>query len=169
MTGKQISAASAMTAAAVLLQTTLFAQLRPAGVGPDLVLLAVIACSYHLRGEAAVLLGFIGGLLIDLSGTAPLGLQAMAATLVAFATVRAAPRMNYGVGYQLAGAALLSLLGVFIVALVGTLFGEGTLGSPEIIPTLLLVPVYNVILGLGMIPLANRWVRARAPRRGLLL
>ncbi len=169
MNGRQVAKAAAVTAAALLLQTAVFAQLRPLGVGPDLVLLAVIACSFHIDEVPAVLLGFTGGLLIDLSGTAPLGLQAMAATLVAFAAVRAAPRMNYGISYQLLGAALLSLLGVFLVALVGTLFGEGTLGSPDIIPTLLLVPLYNVLLGLVMIPLTNRWLRPRAPRGALLL
>ena len=67
---------------------------------PDVVLLMVIACAQWLKPEPGVLLGFTGGLLLDLFGTAPLGLHALGFTLAAYATVRVGDRFNYGIYFS---------------------------------------------------------------------
>ncbi len=154
---------------AVLIQTTLFRTVRPFGVSPDLVMLTVIACARWMEPEPAVLLGFTGGVLIDLFGTAPLGLQGLAFTLVAYVTVRTRDRFDFSAPSTGLAIGLLTLIGVVLVAVVGTLFGEGTLGAPGIVRTFALVPVYNIVLGLAVLPLVASYLGTRTPSAELQL
>lgn len=140
---------------AVLVQTTVFHAVRPFGVSPDAVLLTVIACGQWLKPEPAVLLGFVGGLTFDMFGTAPLGLHALAYTLAAYATVRVGDRFNYGLYFSVSALGAITFTGIATVSLIGTLFGEGTLGSLGIVRTLVLVPLYNMILGLAALPMTT--------------
>ncbi len=153
MNPRQVSLALAAVVVAVILQTTLFARVRPFGVAPDLVLLTVIACARWVDPEPAVLLGFTGGLLIDLFGSAPLGLQALAFTLVALAGVKTRDRYAYNVVGIGVAVGTLSFTGITLVAIIGTLFGQGTLSDPDIAKTLLLAPAFNVALGLIVLPI----------------
>ena len=158
MSPRQIGLSLLAVVVAVVLQTTLFARVRPFDVSPDLVLLTVIACARWIEPEPAVLLGFTGGLLIDLFGSAPLGLQALAMTLVALAAVRTRDRYAYnfvGVG---AAVAVFSFMGILLVAIIGTLFGQGTLSDPDIVRVVLLVPLFNLVLSLGVLPLIGSMV-----------
>ena len=154
---------------AVLVQTTLFRTVRPFEVSPDLVMLTVIACARWMEPEPAVLLGFTGGLLIDLFGIAPFGLQALAFTLVAYITVRTRDRFDYSVVSTGVAVGLLSLVGVVLVAVVGTLFGEGTLGSPNIIRSFMLIPIYNMVVGLVVLPMVASYLGTRTPSSELIL
>jgi rod shape-determining protein MreD len=154
---------------AVLLQTTLFARVRPLEVAADFVLVTVIACVRWLDPEPAVLLGFTGGLLIDLFGSAPLGLQALAFTMVALVGVRTRDRYDFSPFATGAAVALLSLLGVALVAIIGTLFGEGTLSDPHVLRTFILVPIYNVILGLIVLPIITNYIGDDRRRSDVLL
>ena len=169
MNVRTISLSLVFVVLAVLIQTTLFRTVRPVGVSPDLVLLTVIACARWMEPEPGVLLGFTGGLLIDLFGTAPLGLQALAFTLVAYVTVRTRDRFDYSAPSTGLAVGLLSLLGVLLVAVVGTLFGERTLESPDILRTLALVPVFNVVLGLAVLPMVASYIGTRTPAPELQL
>jgi rod shape-determining protein MreD len=155
MNGRQVGLALLFVVVAVLLQTTLFARVRPLDVAADIVLLTVIASVRWLEPEPAVLLGFTGGLLIDLFGSAPLGLQALAFTLVALVTVRTRDRFDFSPVATGVAVGLLSLLGVLLVAVVGTLFGEGTLNDAEVLKSFLLVPIYNLIIGMVVLPLVT--------------
>jgi len=152
---------------AVLLQTTVFHSVRPFGASPDLVLLTVIACVRRLKPEPAVLLGFTGGLMVDLFGTAPFGLYALAFTLAAYTAVNARDWFDYGFYFSMAAVGVITFAGLGAAALIGALFGEGTLGSPEIIRTLVLVPVYNMVLGLAVLPLTARFFSLWPPRSRL--
>lgn len=154
---------------AVLIQTTLFNTIRPFGVSPDVVMLTIIACARWMEPEPGVLLGFTGGLAIDLFGSAPLGLQALAFTLVAYVTVRTRDRFDYSAPSTGIAVGFLSLLGVLIVAVVGTLFGQGTLGSPTILKTLFLVPVFNIVVGLAVLPMVASYLGSRQPAGELQL
>ena len=73
---------------AALVQTSVFHSIRPLGASPDVVLLLVVVGAVWLRPEAAVLLGFVGGLVLDLLGSAPLGLSGLAFTVGSYLTVR---------------------------------------------------------------------------------
>ena len=71
---RNLNVALVLGIVAVILQTTVFDRyLDPFGVAPDFVLLVVVATSYHLSEEAAMLLGFSAGLLTDLLGNTLLG------------------------------------------------------------------------------------------------
>lgn len=152
----------------VLLQTTVFHSVRPFGASPDMALLMVIGCVRWLDAEVGVVLGFIAGLLLDLFGTAPLGLNALAFTLAAYMTARAGDRFYYGIHFALAAVVSISFVSLGAVALIGTLFGEGTLGSPGVIRTLLLVPAYNMLLATVVLPGVGRMLVSSSqstPRR----
>jgi rod shape-determining protein MreD len=153
VTPRQVATALGIVVVAVVLQTTLFARVRPLGVPPDIVLLAVIGCARWLEPEPAVLLGFTGGLLIDLFGSAPLGLQALSLTLVALTAVRTRDRYSHNMVGMAVAVGLLSLMGVALVAVIGTLFGQGTLSDPDIVRTMVLVPAFNIVLAIAVLPL----------------
>ena len=155
-------------ALAVVLQTTLFAQVRIFEVAPDLVLLTVIALSRRLDAEPAVLLGFTSGLAMDLLGSSPLGLRALVFTVVAYTTVRTRDRFDINVVATGVAVLLLSLLGVVLIVVIGTLFGEATFRDPNVFRKILLIPVYNLVLGAGLLPLTTLLLVGRR-RRDLVL
>ena len=155
-------------AVAVLLQTSLFAQVRVLEVAPDLVMLTVIAVARRLDAEPAVLLGFTSGLAIDLLGSSPLGLRSLVLTLVAYATVRTRDRFDINVIATGVAVVLLSLLGVVLIAVIGTLFGEASFRDPYVFRKILLVPLYNLVLGLAVFPLVTLVVAGNRRRDSLL-
>ncbi|MGZ5384182.1 MAG: rod shape-determining protein MreD [Acidimicrobiia bacterium] len=154
-------------AVAVLLQTTLFGQVRIFDVAPDLVMLTVIAVARRLDAEPAVLLGFTSGLAMDLLGSSPLGLRALVLTLIAYATVRMRDRFDVNVLATGLAVVLLSLLGIVLVVVIGTLFGEASLRDPNVLRKILLIPVYNLVMGIAVLPLVT-WVVGGRRRRELL-
>jgi rod shape-determining protein MreD len=153
---------------ALLFQTTLFSRVQPFGVAPNLVLLVVIGSARWMDPEPAVFLGFTAGLLLDLLGSTPLGLRALVLTLVAFGTLRFRDYFAENPFTLVAAVGALSLGGVLLLAVIGTLFGESTFSDQDIWKKLLLVPVYNVIAGIVVLPVLTRLIRGR-DTRGVLL
>lgn len=134
-----------MVLIAVVVQTTLINQLQ--FVIPDLVMLLVILLALtRIRPEAVLGFAFFAGLLLDLLGTSLLGLRAIVLTAVAFAAIRTRERAEIGrVGVAL-WTGLLTFAGIVILALVGTLFGEGTLLGSNVVSRMFLIPIANTIL-----------------------
>lgn len=130
----------------LVLQTTLFNQVRPLTVAPALVLLTVIACARYLEAESALMIGFTAGFLTDLVGGSSLGLWAITMTVVAYATVRLRHREVDGIVIVAAGIFGLTLLGQSLYAIVSTLFGHGTINQPDLWKHLLLPALWNVLL-----------------------
>ena len=155
-------------ALAVILQTTLFAQVRIFEVAPDLVMLTVIALARRLDAEPAVLLGFTSGLAMDLLGSSPLGLRALVLTVIAYATVRTRDRFDVNVVATGVAVLLLSLLGVVLLVVIGTLFGEASFRDPYVFRKILLIPFYNLVLAVGIFPLFSLMLVGRR-RRELVL
>ncbi|GBE22430.1 rod shape-determining protein MreD [bacterium BMS3Bbin01] len=153
---RRIALALLAVGAAVIVQTTLLARIPVFGVVPDLVLLTVIACARRLDAEPAVVLGFTAGLVIDLLGSAPLGLRAMVLTIVAYATVRT--RERFEISVPTIGVAVWGIAfgGGVLLVIVGTLFGERILSDPLVLRQILLGPVYDVILAAAVLPLMTR-------------
>lgn len=145
----------------LVLQTTLFAEIRPFAVAPAVVLLTVIACARYLEPEAALLVGFSAGFLTDLLGGSSLGLWAIAMTAVAYATVKLRHREVDGVLIVAVGIFSLTVLGQLLYAVVGTLFGHSIITQPEVWKHLLLPAVWNVILAAPIF-----WVSNVTMRRG---
>lgn len=137
--------------AAVVLQTTLFSQTEP--FIPDVVMLVVILlCLTRMRPELLLGIGFISGLAVDLLGSAVLGLQAIVFTVVAYLAIRTKDRADVGRIVTGLWAGMMTLAGVILLIVVGTLFGQSVLLGEGVVDRLFLVPLTNFILALIVAP-----------------
>jgi len=141
----------------VVLQTTLFSQTEV--FTPDLVMLVVILLSLtRIRPELVLGLAFLAGLTIDLLGSAVLGLRAIVFTVVAYLALRSRDRADIGRIITGLWAGLLTLGGVVLLIVVGTLFGQTVLLGEGVVDRLFLVPAANLILALIFAPLLVRLI-----------
>lgn len=142
---------------AILVQTTLFSQTEI--FVPDLVMLVVILLSLtRLRPEAVLGIAFLGGLSIDLLGSSVLGLRAMVFTIVAYLALRTRERADLGRVVIGLWSGLLTLGGVLLLLVVGTLFGQTVLLGDGVVGLLLLVPAANTILTWIFAPMVVRFI-----------
>lgn len=140
-----------IVAFAVVLQTTLFA--RISFVTPDFVMLvSILFALTRLRPEAVLALAFVNGLLIDLIGSSLLGLRAIVFTIVAYIAVRTRERAEIGRPATAIWAGLLTLLGVVLLVLIGTLFGDTALLGDGALRQVLLVPLANLVVAALIAP-----------------
>ncbi len=154
---------------AVLVQTTLFSVggIRPFRVAPDLVMVVTIVAARRLDDDAALLVGFTGGVLIDLLASSLLGWRALTLTLVAYMAVRTRSRFDLGLMSGALVVLVLSFAGVVLLAVVGTLFGQATLTEPDALRRIMLVPGYNFLLAFLVQPIVGRAVEGKQRSRGL--
>lgn len=152
--------------AAVVLQTTLFGRVRLGGLAPDIVMVAVILAALRLRGETAMVVAFFGGLAFDALSANALGLRAFVYTFVAFLAVRTRNRADVGTVVVAVWVGALSLVGVVLLLVIGTLFGQFGISGGEAMRRVVLIPVFNFLTALVLSPLSARLM---APaRRGVL-
>jgi rod shape-determining protein MreD len=87
---RRVLALAAVLVVAVLVQSTVLAELRLAGVRPDLLVLAVVAVAMATDAGTGAVFGFVTGLVADLLFDLPVGVSALVYTAVGFAvgTVR---------------------------------------------------------------------------------
>jgi rod shape-determining protein MreD len=161
MTSGRIVIALGIVVGAVLLETTLFEQVRPFGYAPALGMLAVIATARYLDPEPALFVAFSGGFLEDLLGGSPLGLWASTFTIVAYITLKIRHREIAGPLAVLAGVFGLTVIGQFTYAVLGTLFGQGIIGRPGFVWHLLVPALYNVILAYPVFWLSRAAIRPK--------
>ena len=137
---------------AVVVQTTLFNQIR--SVSPDLVMLMVILIALtRIRPELVLGIAFLSGLLVDMLGSSLLGLRAVVFTTVAYIALRTRDRAEIGRFAIAIWAGILSLAGVVLLVLVGTLFGQTNLTQK-----ILIVPIANLVIAALIAPLFVRLV-----------
>jgi rod shape-determining protein MreD len=165
---RRLLALTAVLVVAVLIQSTVLARLRLAGVRPDLLVLAVVSVAVATDPTTGAVFGFVAGLVADLLFDLPVGVSALAYTAVGFAvgTVRVYVTSHRPlVHLVLAGAASLAsvwccglLLRVFDLSSWATVTRAGPLVA---LYNLLLTPlVYPVVWALTeRIPArpAQRW------------
>jgi rod shape-determining protein MreD len=152
---------------AVVLQTTVFSRyIDPFGVAPNFVLLVVVAASYQLSEEAAMLLGFSVGLLNDLLGNTLLGVWALVLTVAGYTTVRIRQRVEGNAALTLASVFALTIGGELLYAVLGTLFGQQVFSDVNAFKKVLLAAVYNLVLAALVLPLTGRLMR-RDPAAGV--
>jgi len=148
---RSVLTVGALLLAAVVLQTTLFSQTEP--FIPDVVMLVVILlCLTRIRPELLLGIGFISGLAVDLLGSAVLGLQAIVFTVVAYLAIRTKDRADVGRIVTGLWAGMVTLAGVVLLIVVGTLFGQSVLLGEGVVDRLFLVPLTNSILALIVAP-----------------
>jgi rod shape-determining protein MreD len=152
--------------AAVILQTTFFGRVRLAGLAPDIVMVVVILSTFRLRGEVALGVGFVGGLVFDVLSSNALGLRALVYTAVAYVALRTRDRADFGPVAVALWVGLVSLFGVALLLVLGTLFGQFGLSGGEAMRRLILVPIFNFVTALVLSPVSVRLMGVT--RRGLL-
>lgn len=157
----KVAIALGLVVVAVILQSSLFGDrgIQPFGASPNLVLVTVIASVRYLAPEPGLLLGFTAGLLMDLLGGSPLGLWALAMTLVAYLTLRLRDRADEGPIAIAIGVAALSVVGTSMYAFAATLFGQRVFADPGALKLILLPAAYNVVLAAIVVPLATKLLR----------
>ena len=162
---RRTAIAVALALLGVALQTTLFVRFRPFDASPALALLVVLALSRHLGRMGSLLMGFGTGLLLDLLSETALGLWALVATAVAFATVRLRHRFEDDVTLLVPGVFLISFAAMALYGLLGTIFGEQTLADAQVVRKMLLPAVYNTVLAVLVLPPVTKLIgeRVRSP------
>lgn len=151
---------------ALIVQTTLFGRLTIAGVTPDVVLVAVLLFAVRSRSEPAIVFAFVSGLVFDALSVTALGLRAGVYAAVAFVAIRTIERMDSNPFSVAAWVGMLTLAGVVLFLVVGTIFGQVNMNAGEAIRRVILVPIYNLVLAAMLSPLSARLL---APsRRGFL-
>ena len=163
MRSRDVGISLLLVVVAVVVQTAVFGdgRINPLGVSPTVVLVVVLACARYVDPEPAILLGFTGGMLLDLLGGAPLGLWAMAYTVAVYVGLRFRHRADDGplvVGF---GVVMLTLLANALFVIVGTLFGERFFTSTEVIKNTLVPAIYNLPVAALVFPLVTRLIGTR--------
>jgi rod shape-determining protein MreD len=148
---------------AVVAQTAVFGdgRINPFGAAPAVVLVVVLACGRYVDPEPALLLGFTAGMLLDLLGGSPLGLWAMAYTVVVYVALRFRSRADDGPAVVGAGVLVFTLMANTLFLIIGTLFGERFFTSTAVIKNTLLPAVYNIIVAAVVFPIVSRLIGTR--------
>lgn len=156
MTFRSVLIAVSSVVLALVLQTTLFGRLTISGIAPDVVLIAVLLVAIRRRSESAIVLAFLSGLAFDTLSSTALGLRAAVYTSVAFLAIRTIDRMDSGPVTVAVWVGLMTLGGVVLFLIVGSLFGQVTLDPGEAMRRAILVPIYNLVIALLLAPVTSR-------------
>jgi rod shape-determining protein MreD len=151
---------------AVVLQVSFFSFFSYDGVVPNLVLLVVVAAALTRGPELAAVLGFVGGLAIDLVPPADnvAGRWALALVLVGYVAGRVRQDAGRSSLVALGTVAAASFVGTSVFALSGMLLRDPAIPVGEalqVVPTAL---VYDLLLAPFVLPLAMRMFRRMQPQ-----
>ena len=168
ITTTRAAAAIWLLLAAVVLQVSVLPDLWfPGffdGVVPDVVLLVVVAVGLRYGSEPAMILGFAGGLLLDLVPPADhiAGRWALALLVAGYVSGRVAGRLtpsgpatvrSLRWPVLLATVAACSLVATSVFELTGLVLRDPAVGVPVLLETVLLALVSDVLLGALVVPL----------------
>lgn len=146
---------------AAVLQVSVFPYLSFDGVVPDLVLLVVVAAALVRGPQFAAVLGFVGGLVVDLAPPADhvAGRWALALVLVGYLAGRV---RHEGGTSALAGVltvAASSFVATSVFALSGMLLHDPAVPVAEALRVIPVSVLYDVLLAPFVLPLAMRLFR----------
>ena len=166
MAPTRVAATLLLLVAALTLQVGLFPQLSIAGVVPNLALLVVIAAAIVRGPEYAALLGFVAGLLVDLTPPADHTAGRWALAFVVAAYLAGLVRRD---AEESATAAVLTVAGCSFVAtslfaLTGLLLGDPGVTVSRVFTVVPLSVLYDVLVAPVVIPLVVAAVRRLDPR-----
>lgn len=155
---------------AVVLQVSFFPHLAWRGVVPDLALLVVIAAGLTRGPQFAAVLGFTGGLLLDLAPPADhlAGRWALALVIVGFLVGLVRPTGHGGRPAPVvvvAVAAAASFLTTSIFALTGLLLQDPVISVPDMLQVILVALVWDVLLTPLLVPPMMMLFRRTEPAR----
>ncbi len=142
---------------AIIVQLTVFIDVRVAGVAPELLALVAVIAGFFAGPERGPLIAFIAGLIWDVYLPTPLGVAAVTFALVAFAVASLEEGLFHDSRFQLvAVVGLASASTVIAYALIGELVGQRGLVDVEMLRVSLLVGLVNAALTPVVAPMM-RW------------
>ncbi len=142
---------------AVLVHTTIFAQLRIFGVMPDLMLLLAVAAGLEAGPAYGGIGGFLTGMLADLFLPTPLGLSALVYSVTGyFVGVTKAGLLEAAWWFPIATAFAASSAGIGLFAAVGAMLGEPGLLGLHLLTVMIVVGVISAVLAVPVLRVV-RW------------
>jgi rod shape-determining protein MreD len=163
---RRVLALIAVIVTAILLQSTVFSQLRLLGVRPELLYLVTIVIALQEGPNEGALVGFTCGLAQDMLLDQPMGITALTLTLLGYAVgmarqyiVSPSPLVPTIV------VAIATALGVGFYEIVTFLLGQFEAGFTYAVKVALLTALYNAVLTPILAPLLRRIVEGSRPRR----
>ena len=144
---------------AVVLQVSVLPHLAFRGVVADVVLLVVVAVGLRHGSEPAMVLGFAGGLLLDLVPPADhvAGRWALALLVAGYVAGRVSGRAGRAGSPHwpvlLATVAACSLVASSLFAVSGMVLRDPLVGVPALLETVLVAVLSDVLLGALLVPL----------------
>jgi rod shape-determining protein MreD len=167
MTAVRALVTALVLVAAVALQAVVFSSVSIGGVVPNLALLVVVAAALVRGPEFAAVLGFLGGLAIDLAPPADhvAGRWALALVVVGYL----AGRVRHDAGSSTVAAvvtvAASSFVGTSVFALSGMLLHDPSVPASEALRVIPLAVLYDVLLTPFVLPVVMRLFRRLQPHR----
>lgn len=143
-------------AAAIVVQTSVFGRFRLGVMAPDFVLLVLLLLTVRRPPTTSLIASFLAGLTLDALSADALGLRAMVYTAVIFLALRTRDRAEAGPVATAVWIGLLTFVGVVLLGLMGTLFGQVEWAGRRSLWAMLVVPALNLILALMMLPMIDR-------------
>jgi rod shape-determining protein MreD len=148
---------------ALVLQVSVLPHLAVRGVVPDVVLLVVVAVGLRHGSEAAMVLGFAGGLLLDLTPPADhvAGRWALALLVAGYIAGRMAGRMSGRAprparsprwSVLLPTVAACAFVATSVFALTGLVLRDPLVGVPALLESVLAAVVADILLGALLVP-----------------
>jgi rod shape-determining protein MreD len=151
---------------ALVLQSTVFAQVKLGGTKPDLVYLVTIVLAFLEGPSSGAVAGFAGGMAEDFLLNQPKGITALTLTLVGYTvgTIRqyiVTPSPLLPVMVVAGGTAV----GIVFDRLVTFLLGEASGGMFSVLRVALLAGLYNALLTPVVFPLIRRVAESSRARK----
>jgi rod shape-determining protein MreD len=152
-------------ALAVVLQVAVFSVISVDGVVPNLALLVVVAAALVRGPEFAALLGFLGGLVIDLAPPSDhvAGRWALALVVVGYLAGRVRHDAGSSALAALVTVAACSFVGTSIFALSGMLLQDPAVPVGEALRVIPVAVMYDVLITPFVLPLLMRLFRSIQP------
>ncbi len=163
---RRVLAVGAIIVTAILLQSTVFSQLRLLGVRPELLYLVTILIALQEGPNEGAIVGFTCGLAQDMLLDQPKGITALTLTLLGYAVGMArqyivspsplVPTIVVAIG---------TAVGVAFYEIVTFLLGQFDAGVTYAVKVALLTALYNAVLTPILSPLLRRIIEGSRPRR----
>jgi rod shape-determining protein MreD len=152
-------------ALAVVLQVAVFSVISVDGVVPNLALLVVVAAALVRGPEFAAVLGFMGGLVIDLAPPSDhvAGRWALALVVVGYLAGRVRHDAGSSAMAALITVAACSFIGTSVFALSGLLLHDPAVSVSEALRVIPVAVLYDVLVTPFVLPLLMRLFRRMQP------